>query len=99
MAVFSAHHLRLVVGATPSRQESERPNAALLDKLTSEAARPAYSRVVVVGVVRGIEFVMLLLTGLALFHFYVVEDASLWPIYYLACMTMAMLAILVFQTL
>jgi Undecaprenyl-phosphate glucose phosphotransferase len=99
MAVFSAQHLRSAVGATPPRRETERPNAALLDKLTAEAARPAYSRVVVVGVVRGIEFAMLLLTGLAFFHFYVVEDARLWPIYYVTCLIMAMLAILVFQTL
>ena len=99
MALFSADQLRSIDPGEAPRQGASRPHAALLDKLTAEAARPAYSRVVVVGAVRGIEFGMLLLTGLALFHLHVVDDAPKWPIYYLTSVGISMLAILVFQTL
>jgi Undecaprenyl-phosphate glucose phosphotransferase len=99
MALFSAEQLRSIDDAPAPRREARRPHAELLEKLTAESARPAYSRVVVVGVVRGIEFAMLLLTGLGLFHLYVVRDTYLWPIYYLTTVTIAMAAILVFQTL
>ena len=99
MALFSADQLRSIDPGEAPQQGASRPHAALLDKLTAEAARPAYSRVVVVGAVRGIEFGMLLLTGLALFHLHVVEDAPMWPIYYLTSVGISMLAILVFQTL
>ena len=53
MALFSAEHLRSIDPARTPRPEAPRRHAALLDKLTAEAARPAYSRVVVVGAVRG----------------------------------------------
>ena len=99
MALFSADQLRSIDPSEAPRQGASRPHAALLDKLTAEAARPAYSRVVVVGAVRGIEFGMLLLTGLALFHLHVVDDAPMWPIYYLTSVGISMLAILGFQTL
>jgi len=99
MALFSADQLRSIDPGEAPQQGASRPHAALLDKLTAEAARPAYSRVVVVGAVRGIEFGLLLLTGLALFHLHVVDDAPMWPIYYLTSVGISMLAILVFQTL
>jgi Undecaprenyl-phosphate glucose phosphotransferase len=99
MALFSANHLRSIDAEKASPREMARPHAALLDKLAAEASRPAFSRVVVVGVVRGIEFAMLLLSGLALYHVYVVDEPGLWPLYYLTSVGMATLAVLVFQTL
>ena len=100
MALFSADQLRSIDPGEAPRQGASRPHAALLDKLTAEAARPAYSRVVVVGAVRGIEFGMLLLTGLALFHLHVVRRRLPSGRSTISrALGISMLAILVFQTL
>jgi Undecaprenyl-phosphate glucose phosphotransferase len=98
MALFSASQLRAVETPARRRREAPRISAALLEQLTAEAARPAYSRVVVVGAVRAIEFVMLFGAGVALHHLYV-EEAGSGPKYYLTSLILAISAVFIFQTL
>ncbi len=74
-------------------------NAAKMERLAAEAAKPAISMVVMAGLVRAADFVLIFATGLAFFYSYVANPAGLLPFYAALISAVALLAIAVFQTL
>jgi Undecaprenyl-phosphate glucose phosphotransferase len=101
MALFSAQQLRSVDIRAPAPREpaDTPPSHDLLHALAAEGARPAYSRVVFVGIVRTIEFSLLLMSGLGLYLFHVAPQIGPRPVYYFLSVAVALLAVLTFQTL
>jgi Undecaprenyl-phosphate glucose phosphotransferase len=99
MAIFSANQLRAVDVRPRSRGEGGGANAELIKQLAAEAARPAFSRVVLMGVVRALEFALIFLSGIALYLEHVAPQIGPQPIYYALCFFVALLTVLIFQTL
>jgi Undecaprenyl-phosphate glucose phosphotransferase len=100
MAAFSARDMQKV--APPVRdpeRSASRANAAVLRKLAAEATSPAYSRVVLAGVVRAVECALIVLSGLAVYLAYVVRDAGPQPGYFPVIVAVAALSIVTFQSL
>jgi len=67
--------------------------------LAAEPVKPAYSPVVLAGLVRAAEFLLLLMTGALIHRFYVVSQVGYEPAYFIVTPAVAALAILAFQTL
>ncbi len=100
MAAFSARDMQKVAAPVrgPERQASP-DNAAVLRKLAAEPASPAYSRVVIAGVVRANECALIVLTGLAVYFTYVVRNIGQQPGYFPVIVAVAALSIVTFQSL
>ena len=99
MGLFSASQMRAVDARLSSVRRPQRAQAELLSRLAAEAARPALSRVVFVAAVRAFEFVLLFALGVSLFHLYVGPKFGKAWIYYGVSVTLAGLAVLLFQML
>src|SRR4051812_48303947 len=99
MALFSANHLRVVESRPAPRQETVTLNADLLKALAAEATPPAFSRVVFLGVVRGVELALLVPSGLGLYFFHVTPRIGPQPVYFALTLFVSVVAILFFQTL
>jgi len=100
MAAFSARQLRQV-DASPSPQAPESPDEELerLRRAAAEPAAPAVSRVVIAGVVRAIETALIVVTGVAIYFFYIVRNVGAQPGYFAVTIGVAAMAIVVFQSL
>ena len=100
MAAFSARQLRQV-DASPSPQAPESPDEELerLRRVAAEPAAPAVSRVVIAGVVRAIETALIVVTGVAIYFFYIVRNVGAQPGYLAVTIGVAAMAIVVFQSL
>jgi Undecaprenyl-phosphate glucose phosphotransferase len=70
--------------------------SALAESMSSQSAAPAYSPIVLTGLVRVIEFSLIALVGVLIHSFYVVPTGST-PVYYVAIALVSALAIVVFQ--
>jgi Undecaprenyl-phosphate glucose phosphotransferase len=89
-----------------SRQTSVRANppspptrAKLLEVLASEPAKPRYSSVVLAGLVRGAEFLIVILTAAVLHGLYVLPINGYEPAYFFIAGAVAILSLIVFQML
>ena len=100
MAAFSARQLRQV-DASPSPQAPESPDEELerLRRVAAEPAAPAVSRVVIAGVVRAVETALIVVTGVAIYFFYIVRNVGAQPGYLAVTIGVAAMAIVVFQSL
>jgi Undecaprenyl-phosphate glucose phosphotransferase len=83
-------------GAPPA---GETANGELLEALANEAVRPAYSPVVIAGLVRAAECVLIVLTGALIHRLYVAGQFGYEPSYFVMTGAVAVLTILVFQVL
>jgi Undecaprenyl-phosphate glucose phosphotransferase len=85
----------------PAQEEARADEArrALLDRLTVEPVRPAYSPVVLAGLVRAAEFVLLIATGALIHLIYVYAQNGYEPSYFIITPAIAILAVLAFQSL
>jgi Undecaprenyl-phosphate glucose phosphotransferase len=82
--------------------EPVRRNAAkieLLDSLAAEPIKSAYSPVVLAGLVRASEFLIVLLTGALVHYFYVAGSKGYETSYFVATPAVAVLSIVIFQIL
>ncbi len=79
--------------------DPSRALAALAETMGPLDARPHYSPLVLAGLVRGIEFALLCITGIAVHLAYVVPQVGYSFVYEIAIPSMAALAVLVFQAL
>ena len=97
---FSARDMRKV--ALPAREPpaaASRGNVEALRRLAAEPVAAAFSRVVIAGVVRTIECVLIALTGIAVYFGYVVRNVGQQPGYLPAIAVVAALSIVIFQSL
>ncbi len=95
MSLFSASQLR---EAAPLPTPKPSANADALRRLATEAARPSYSRIVIVGSVRAVELSLLIATGLAVYLIYVARAVGPVPVYYPTTIVISLIAIVVFQS-
>ena len=106
MTALIADTLKRLEGATvePSpRGSSNATTRANLTKLaeamSGQSAAPAYSPIVLAGIVRTIEFMLIIATGLIVHSFYVVPTIGYTMEYYIAVAAVAAASILTFQIL
>ena len=100
MAAFSARQLRqMEPPPAPRRPESHNDELERLRRAAAEPAAPAVSRVVIAGVVRGIETALIVLTGVAIYFLYIVRNVGAQPGYLAVTVGVAAMAIVVFQSL
>ena len=100
MAAFSARQLRkLESPPTPRRPQTQSDELERLRRAAAEPAAPAVSRVVIAGVVRGIETALIVLTGVAIYFLYIVRNVGAQPGYLAVTIGVAAMAIVVFQSL
>ncbi|MGA2793703.1 MAG: undecaprenyl-phosphate glucose phosphotransferase [Roseiarcus sp.] len=87
--------------ATPPPDATRHDGAKveLLEMLAAEPVKPAYSPVVLAGLVRAAEFLLLVMTGALIHRFYVVSQVGYEPAYFIVTPAVAALAILAFQTM
>jgi Undecaprenyl-phosphate glucose phosphotransferase len=77
----------------PSRRQSP------VGRLGGEPAKPGYSAVVLTGLVRAAEFLLVVATGLLIHRLYVAPTNGYQPAYFLIVPAVAMLSVLAFQML
>ena len=100
MTASSARDARKVAAREPERDRRAPPaKLAALRRLAAEPARPAYSRVVIAGVVRAIEAALVVLAGLAVYFAYVVPNVGQQPPYFPIIVAVAALSLAVFQSI
>jgi Undecaprenyl-phosphate glucose phosphotransferase len=99
MALFSANHLRAVDTRPAPRHEPAPASADLIKKLSAEVTPPAFSRVVFLGIVRGVEFALIFASGLSLYFLHVAPQIGSQPVYFALTLFVSVVAILIFQTL
>ena len=100
MAAFSARQLRkLESPPTPRRPQTQSDELERLRRAAAEPAAPAVSRVVIAGVVRAIETALIVVTGVAIYFFYIVRNVGAQPGYFAVTIGVAAMAIVVFQSL
>jgi Undecaprenyl-phosphate glucose phosphotransferase len=100
MAAFSARDMQRVAAAAPvAAVGRDAAKAKLLDSLAAEPIKSAYSPVVLAGLVRAVEFVLIAVTGALVHYFYVVGQVGYEPSYFIVIPAVAILSIIVFQVL
>ena len=101
MAAFSARQLRRLDAPPPPPRgpDSQDDELQRLRRAAAEPAAPAVSRVVIAGVVRTIETALIVLTGVAIYYFYIVRNVGAQPGYLAVTVGVAAMAIVVFQSL
>ena len=97
MALFSASQMRAIDARQSPSRIHHRVQAELLEKLASESSRPTVSHVVFIGVVRAVEFALLVITGLLLFHLHVVDPVEQMAVYYPVTFAVSIMAVVVFS--
>jgi Undecaprenyl-phosphate glucose phosphotransferase len=99
MAEYNTRSMLETARAAPSTSAS--PEARTLSPAAIQAAAEppvaAYSPIVLAGVVRLIEFALVLLVGLAIYGFYVVPTEGFYGYYVVAIVAVGMMAMLAFQ--
>jgi len=85
--------------AAPDAARRDAPKVELLDRLAAEPVGPAYSPVVLAGLVRAAEFLLLVLTAALIHRLYVAGQVGYEPSYFILTPAVAALAILAFQSL
>ena len=103
MAAFSAEQMRSVEPVPSAPDQGPNPHEARLVALAESMAghdiRPAYSPIVIAGLVRLLELVVIMLTGSAVYYFYIVRAQGFSYQYGLAISGMTLLAGIVFHIL
>jgi Undecaprenyl-phosphate glucose phosphotransferase len=96
MSASPARHLERPEAPTSETREAA-AKAELLKQLAAEPLKSAYSAVVLTGLVRVAELILIALTGALIHHFYVADQAD--PSYLIVTPAVATLSILIFQVL
>ena len=100
MAAFSARDIqRLDAPAPASAARRDAAKVELLNRLAAEPVKSAYSPIVVAGLVRAVEFILIVLTGSLIHQFYVAAYVGYQPSYFIVTPTVAILSVLAFQVL
>jgi Undecaprenyl-phosphate glucose phosphotransferase len=84
---------------SPEAADGDMVKAELLRRLSAEPVKPAYSPIVLAGLVRAAEFVLLVTTAVLIHWLYVAGQVGYEPSYFILTPAVAALSILVFQTL
>jgi Undecaprenyl-phosphate glucose phosphotransferase len=100
MVAFSAkdiHHLELV--PPPSAVRGDAAKIELLNRLAAEPVKSAFSPVVIAGLVRAVEFLLVAAIGTLIHQFYVAPYVGYQPSYFVITVAVAVFSIFVFQVL
>ena len=99
MSPFTASQLRSLPASASAPRGPHAAQTALLKELARDSGQPILSRVVFVGIVRAIEFLVLSSVGIALYYAYVEREAASNALYYPVTFSVSVVAVLLFQTL
>ena len=100
MAAFSARDMQRVAAPKPAEATSrDAAKAKLLESLAAEPIKAAYSPVVLAGLVRAVEFMLIAITGALVHYFYVVGHVGYEASYFIVTPAVAIASIIVFQAL
>jgi Undecaprenyl-phosphate glucose phosphotransferase len=100
MAAFSARDMqRMEVSAPASAVRRDAAKIKLLQELAAEPIKAAYSPVVLAGLVRASEFLLIVLTGALVHYFYVAAHLGYERSYFVVVPAVAVLSVVVFQAL
>jgi Undecaprenyl-phosphate glucose phosphotransferase len=100
MSAFPARDMQRIEAAKQmpeSRAHLDAGKVELLNRLAAEPVKPAYSIVVLAGLVQVIELTLIILTGVLIHTFYVADKVD--PSYLILTPAVAILSVLVFQVL
>ncbi len=100
MSDIAAGELRLLPSAEPSpaADRSKRTVSEALGALASEPAKPAYSMIVLSGLISAVEWLALILAGVIPYHVHIVANIGPQPLYAAISALAATLAIVVFHS-
>ena len=101
MAAFPTSHLNSVApaGLPPALSLAERTRRDLLGALAAEPAKPAYSMVVLSGLISAGEWIALAMAGLVPYYAYIEPQTGPQPLYFAVIALGASSAIILFQSL
>ena len=103
MAAFTAEDLKRIEAGDPANRAppgTRTPHlTALAEALAERSSTPAYSPIVVAGLVRLLDFMIIMATGLIVQHFYLPEGSRDGFYYLIAAPTIAAMSIVMFQAL
>jgi Undecaprenyl-phosphate glucose phosphotransferase len=99
MAGFTARDIQGAQAPPPSVARKDPTKTELLQKLAAEPVKPAYSPVVLAGLIRIAEFLLMVSTGAVIHRFYVASVVGYETSYFIVTPAVAAMAVLVFQAL
>ncbi|HLW90384.1 MAG TPA: undecaprenyl-phosphate glucose phosphotransferase [Roseiarcus sp.] len=99
MKALSTKEIRQTAPGPSRPSDNPQQRAKLLEILETEPAKPAYSAVVLAGLVRAVEFVLIVLSGAVVHRLYVAPSVGYETSYFIIVPSVAMLSIIVFQML
>jgi Undecaprenyl-phosphate glucose phosphotransferase len=99
MSAFSTQELRPVESQPARPTQASGDRSKLLDDLAAEPTKPPYSSVVLAGLVRAAEFVIIVLAAVLVHRLYVAPSVGYSASYFVIATAVAMLSLLVFQGL
>ena len=100
MKAISTQELRAVSSsASPRPPQDAAARAELLDALAAEPTKPRYSSVVLAGLVRAAEFVIIILSAILVHRLYVAPSVGYAASYFIVATAVAFLSMVVFQGL
>src|SRR5579872_6279332 len=100
MRAFSTQELRAIKTRKPTRPtQASEARSKLLEALAAEPAKPPYSSVVLAGLVRSVEFVVIVAIAILVHRLYVAPSVGYTLSYFVIATAVAALSLLVFQGL
>jgi Undecaprenyl-phosphate glucose phosphotransferase len=97
MRALSTQELRAVPKPSPRSNEASTTRSMLLETLAAEPAKPPYSSVVLSGLVRAADFVLIVATALLVHQLYVAPSIGYSASYFVIAIAVAALSLVVFQ--
>ncbi|HLH48033.1 MAG TPA: undecaprenyl-phosphate glucose phosphotransferase [Roseiarcus sp.] len=85
--------------SSPSPPQAAASRSKLLEELAAEPAKPRYSSVVLAGLVRAAELIIIVMSAILVHRLYVAPSAGYAPSYFIIAVAVALLSMVVFQGL
>jgi Undecaprenyl-phosphate glucose phosphotransferase len=100
MSALSARNIQRAEASAPaSASRADAAKVELLNRLAAEPAKTAYSTIVIAGLVRAVEFILIVLAGALVHRFYVASYVGYELSYFILTPAVAILSVFVFQVL
>jgi Undecaprenyl-phosphate glucose phosphotransferase len=99
MAAFSTQDLKGVAVVASPKSSGSRANVKMLERLAAEPTTPAASPVVLAGLVRVVEFAMIIVVAALVHHFYVAPVVGYETSYLIVTPLVAFVSVMIFQFL
>jgi Undecaprenyl-phosphate glucose phosphotransferase len=99
MAALPARNIQRASAAEPNQARKDEAKLELLQSMAAETVKSAYSPVVLAGLARMAEFILIALTGAAVYRLYVAGVVGYEASFFVVTPTVALLSVFVFQVL